>query len=102
MLPGYTASHIRLLLRFYRLTGEKKFLARIPEALDWLESCKLPPSMTENGTRTHPTFVEIGTNKPLFVHRKGSNVIHGYYYVDHDDINLLGHYGGKTSFDIER
>ena len=33
-----TATNLGLLLRFYRLTGDTKFLARIPEALDWLES----------------------------------------------------------------
>jgi len=102
LLPGYTATHIRLLIRFYRLTGESKFLARIPEALDWLESCALTPEMTEGGKYTHPVFVEIGTNRPIFVHRKGSNVIHGYYYSDYDDRNLLTHYGGKTSIDTGR
>jgi len=100
LLPSYTANNVRILIRFYRLTGEKKFLARIPEALDWLESCKLPPSMTNNGKYKYPTFVEIGTNKPIFVHRKGSNVIHGYYYVDYNDSSLLSHYGGKSRLDI--
>ncbi len=102
ILPGYTRSHIRLLLRFYRLTGEKKFLARIPEALDWLESSKLPESMTENGRYTHPVFVEIGTNKPIFVHRKGSNVIHGEYYYDYKDDKPVRHYGSKGRIDIEQ
>ena len=100
LLPGYTASHVRLLLRFYRMTGETRFLARIPEALEWLENCKLPSSMTDNGRYTHPTFVEISTDRPLFVHRKGSNVVHGYYYVDYNDDKLLRHYGGKTRIDI--
>lgn len=100
--PGYTRSHIRLLLRFYRLTGEKKFLARIPEALDWLESSKLPESMTENGRYTHPVFVEIGTNKPIFVHRRGSNVIHGEYYYDYKDDKPVRHYGSKSRIDIEQ
>jgi len=100
LLPGYTSSHIRILLRFYRMTGETKFLARIPEALEWLENCKLPPSMTGNGRYTHPTFVEIGTDRPLFVHRIGSNVVYGYYYVDYNDDKLLRHYGGKTHIDI--
>ena len=55
-------------MRFYRLTGETKFLARIPEALDWLEGLTLPPGVAPRGG-THPTFVEIGTNRPLYVHR---------------------------------
>jgi len=102
ILPGYTAAHIRLLIRFYRLTGETKFLERIPEALDWLESAKLPESMTEGGKYTHSVFVEIGTNKPIFVHRRGSNVIHGRYTYDYDDSDYPGHYGGKSSINIDR
>ncbi|MFC1528514.1 pectate lyase [Candidatus Latescibacterota bacterium] len=102
ILPGYTRAHVRLLLRFYRLTGETKFLARIPEALDWLESSKLPPEMTEGGKYTHSTFVEIGTNKPIFVHRKGSNIIHGSYYVDYKDDKPVRHYGAKTRIDVDQ
>jgi len=98
--PGYTSRHIQLLIRFYRLTGDKKFLARIPEALDWLESCRLPENMTENGRYTHAVFVEIGTNRPIFVHRRGSNVIHGEYYFDYTDGKPVRHYGAKTRIDI--
>ena len=100
LLPGYTAAHIEILQRFYRLTGERKFLDAIPAALEWLEASRLPESMTEGGKYTHPTFVEIGTNKPLFVHRKGSNVANGHYYADYDDKRLLAHYGGKDRIDV--
>ncbi len=101
IMPGYTAQHIRLLCRFYRLTGDRKFLARIPEAIDWLESCRLPESMTGDGRYTHSTFVEIGTNKPIFVHRRGSNVIYGEYYWDYKDDKPVTHYGAKSRIDIE-
>jgi hypothetical protein len=36
-----TAANIRQLIAFYRATGETKFLDRVPEAIDWLDSCKL-------------------------------------------------------------
>ena len=101
LLPGYTAVHISLLMRFYRLTGETRFLAGIPAALDWLESCRLPADMTGSGRYTHPVFVEIGTNKPLFVHRKGSNVIHGFYYVNNSDDKPNVHYGMKERIDVD-
>jgi PelA/Pel-15E family pectate lyase len=94
-----TAANLELLLRFYRLTGETKFLARIPEALDWLEAIALPPGVAPEG-RTHPTFVEIGTNKPLYVHREGSNVVNGRYYVDYDSKKTLGHYSGFRRVDV--
>ena len=77
-----TAANVKQLMNFYRLTGETKFLARIPEALDWLESVKLPASRVRQG-RAYPTFIEIGTNRPLYVHRRGSNVVNGRYYADY-------------------
>ncbi len=57
--------------------------------------------MTENGKYTHSQFVDVNTDKPLFVHRIGSNVKYGYYYVDSSDKELLEHYRGKTNIDIE-
>ncbi len=101
LMPGYTRAHVRLLMRFYQLTGDRKFLARIPEAIEWLESCKLPQSMTEGGKYSHSTFVEIGSNKPMFVHRRGSNVIHGEYYYDYKDDKPVRHYGAKTRIDVD-
>jgi PelA/Pel-15E family pectate lyase len=94
-----TATNLGLLLRFYRLTGDTKFLARIPEALDWLEALTLPPGIATRGG-THPTFIEIGTNRPLYVHRTGSNVVNGRYYVDHDPKNTLGHYSAFRRIDV--
>ena len=44
----------------------------------------------------------IGTNRPLFVHRRGSNVIHGEYYVDYKDDKPVRHYGAKSSIDIDQ
>lgn len=102
LLPEYTAAHTDLLMRFYRLTGESRYLARIPEALAWLERCRLPEAMRQGGRFTHPTFVELGTDKPLFVHRRGSNVVNGAYFVDGEDRNLLAHYGGKQQIDVAR
>jgi PelA/Pel-15E family pectate lyase len=102
LLPETTYGNALLLLKFYQFTGDLKYLARVPDAIRWLEKCRLPQDMTENGRYTHPTFVEIRTDKPIFVHRTGSNVTHGYYYIDNNDKKLLSHYGGKTRIDIER
>jgi hypothetical protein len=95
-----TAQSVEQLLKFYRLTGERKFLARIPDALDWLDSVKTPPALAAfAGNRTHPTFVELGTNKPLYVHRRGSNVVNGEYTVDYDPRNTVGHYNAFRQID---
>ncbi|MFN4097890.1 MAG: pectate lyase, partial [Sphingomonas sp.] len=69
-----TASNVEDLMEFYRLTGNAKYLAPIPAALDWLESVRLPEELRV-GTRHFPTFVEIGSNKPLWVPRRGSHVV---------------------------
>ncbi|UZK66864.1 pectate lyase [Sphingomonas sp. M1-B02] len=94
-----TAANIRQLLRFYRLTGDKKFLARVPEALDWLKSVKLPADQVKGG-RAYPTFVEIGSNRPLYVHRRGSNVVNGEYYADYDPANPITHYSSVRAIDV--
>jgi hypothetical protein len=95
-----TATNISLLVRFYRLTGDTRFLARVPEAIDWLEGLTLPPGVATPADRTHPTFVELGTNRPLYVHREGSNVVNGRYYFDYEPKKTLAHYSGFRRIDI--
>lgn len=93
-----TANNISQLMNFYELTGDTKFLARVPEALDWLDRVKLA-TPTRDG-RTHPTFIEIGTDRPLYVHRRGSNIQNGEYYVDYISEKTLGHYGAFRKLDV--
>ncbi len=94
-----TASNLQALIKFYRWTGDAKYLARIPEALDWLEAVRLAPGIAPPG-RTHPTFVEVGTNRPLYVHREGSNVVNGRYYVDDNPKNTIQHYSSFRAVDV--
>lgn len=94
-----TARNVELLIGFYKLTGDERYLARVPEALDWLESVRSPAGVAPPG-RTHPTFLEIGTNKPLYVHRKGSNVVNGRYFVDDDPSNTIAHYSAFRTIDV--
>lgn len=94
-----TANNIKQLLNFYRLTGDAKYLARIPEALDWLDAVQSPPALRTIG-RTHPTFIEIGSGKPLYLHRRGSNVVNGEYYVDGNPNDVIVHYGSFRNIDV--
>jgi PelA/Pel-15E family pectate lyase len=94
-----SATNIALLMRFHRITGDSKYLARIPEALDWLEKLTLPAGVATAG-RTHPTFVEIGTNKPLYVHREGSNIANGRYFANYDSTKTIGHYSAFRKVDV--
>ncbi|MEJ0085652.1 MAG: pectate lyase [Pseudomonadota bacterium] len=92
-----TASNIDHLLTFYELTGDTRYLARVPDAIDWLEKVKLPKPVA--GGKTHPTFVELSTNRALYVHRRGSNVANGEYYVDYDPARGIGHYSTTRKID---
>ncbi|MBE1529027.1 PelA/Pel-15E family pectate lyase [Sphingopyxis sp. OAS728] len=94
-----TAANVAQLLNFYRLTGDSKYLARVPEALDWLDSVKLPPELVKDG-RAWPTFIEIGTNRPLFIHRSGSNVANGRYFTNDDPADTVGHYSSMRALDV--
>lgn len=93
-----TANNVAQLMTFYELTGDRKFMARVPEALDWLDRVRLSQPRADG--RTHPTFIEIGTDRPLYVHRRGSNVVNGEYYVDYSDQNTLAHYGAWRKIDV--
>ncbi|MFD0990081.1 pectate lyase [Mariniflexile jejuense] len=99
-LPSATCENALLLIKFYQLTGDKQFLEGVAKAIKWLEDVKLPVDKIE-GHRIHPTFVDVKTNKPIYVHRKGSNVIYGSYYIDENDKNLLSHYYGKSFVNLQ-
>lgn len=100
--PGDTYRICFLLMEFYKYTGERKFLGPIPNAIRWLEESRLPQEKTNGGKYTHPVFVEIGTNKPIYAHRKGTGVDSGYYWIDYNDKNPLLHYGAKTRLDLNK
>lgn len=94
-----TASNVEQLMSFYRMTGDRRFLARIPEALDWLDSVRL--AEPRQG-RNFPTFIEIGSNRPIYVHRRGSNVVNGEYYWDYSPEATLGHYSAFRKIDLAK
>jgi hypothetical protein len=93
-----TATNIRSMIGFYKLTGDRKFLERLPQALDWLDQVKTPQNLIAPG-RTHPTFILEGSNTPVYIHRKGSNIANGHYYADTNPNNLIVHYGSFRSVD---
>jgi hypothetical protein len=86
-----TSAAIGHMLTYYTYTGDKQYLARLPEAFDWLDAVVLPAN-TPGARGSHPTFIEVGTNLPLYIHRTGSNAVSGHYFVDHDPQNTVGHY----------
>lgn len=95
-----SADNIRQLFRFYRETGDRAFLECVEPALDWLDSVALTSELRQSSGRSHPTFVELGTNRPLFIHRSGSNAVNGRYYVDDEPGHTIAHYASFRHVDV--
>lgn len=60
--PSVTVQNLQVLMDLHQLTGEESYLEPIPDALDWVDACRLPNGLW-------PRFVEIGTGKPLYYDR---------------------------------
>ncbi|MGC3963404.1 MAG: pectate lyase [Rhodocyclaceae bacterium] len=99
-----TQTNVRQLFNYFLITGDRKYLARVPEAIAWLETCRLPADAAAINPllakRSHPTFVELGTNEARYVHRYGSNIHNGAYYVDKDLRNTPSHYSAGRNIDV--
>ncbi len=87
-----TATNVAQMMRFYEWTGERRFIERVGEALDWLDSVRLPDDQVRVAGRHYPTFIEIGTNRARINHRRGSNVVNGEYYWDYNPEKPITHY----------
>ena len=81
--PHTTAAALSKMMDFYELTGDRAFLARIPEGLDWLRAVEAPVEAHRNGLN-YFRYVEPGTNRFIAVHRRGSNAQNGEFYSDYD------------------
>jgi len=93
-----TAGNLDQMMDFYVLTGDRKYIARVLETIDWLEAVALPPERRRDG-RSHATYIEIGTDEPLYIHRRGSNVVNGEYYVTKKPDDIVVHTGGFRAID---
>ncbi|MEZ6023132.1 MAG: pectate lyase [Hyphomonadaceae bacterium] len=96
-----TANNIGQLLNFYEWTGDTRFLARVPEALAWLDSVRLADDQVRIAGRQYPTFIEVGTNRARINHRRGSNVVNGEYYWDYNPEKPIMHYSQWRNLDVD-
>jgi len=91
-----TQTNVQQLFNYFTLTGDRKYLSRIPEAIAWLRTCPLPAEALANNPllagRTHPTFIQLGTNDGIYVHRYGSNIHNGAYFFNKNFLDTLSHY----------
>jgi PelA/Pel-15E family pectate lyase len=88
-----TSGGIEMLLRFYRLTGDKRFLEKIPAAFEFLEKIKLDDqTIILSGKKVNPgdilcpTFIDPQTLEPFFLKRVGESLMTGGY--EKSDIRL--------------
>ncbi len=79
---GESQGVLRLLLTLYRETGNPKFLAPIPRALDWFRRSRLPDGRLAR-------FYELRTNRPLYFTKD--------YQVTYDDADVPTHYAFKVA-----
>lgn len=98
--PSQTVENIHALMKYYKTTGDRRFLRGIPDAIDWLKSSPLPAGQSSDG-HTHAQFLEVGTNKPLYAHRSGTRVEDGRYWVDYQPGNFPDHYGMQITIDVD-
>lgn len=103
-----TIRMVRTLMEYYRLTGDTKYLSGIPAALDFVESMRLPESEVERWGRPSrdpdailvPRFIDPDDGRPLYVHRKGSNVMNGTYYTDQAITGTIAHYNSTAYINV--
>jgi len=100
-----TNTNINQMFHYFDLTGDRKYLERVPEAIAWLKTCRLPADAAQRnpllgGGRTHPTFIQLGTNDAIYVHRYGSNIHNGAYYFNKDLLDTLSHYSAGRTVNI--
>ena len=97
---GTTLGMIRLMISYYKLTGDKSYLQGIPNAIRFLESQELPKEWAaqvrrrplQEGEILMARFINPDDQKPMYVHRKGSNVVNGEYYTDSIYTGTIAHY----------
>lgn len=97
---GTTVAMIRVMLSFYQTTGDDSYLRGIPNAIRFLESVQLPSEWVSQlgrrplgeGEILVPRFVNPDDGKPMYVHRRGSNVVNGAYYTDSIPAGTIAHY----------
>ncbi len=99
--PQYTAGNIEILLKCYEMTGDRRFLERIPDAINWLKNAELKKT-DKKGVYVFAKFVDPQTGKPLYTHRIGTDVEFGHYYVDSDSTNTVGHYRNFRKINLDK
>jgi hypothetical protein len=82
--PHGSAAAVGQLLDYYQLTGERKYLARVGEAIDWIASVEIPVDRRGPDGRNFYRNYDPDTGRLIGTHRRGSNAQNGEYGSDFD------------------
>ncbi|MDR2839772.1 MAG: hypothetical protein LBV75_00680 [Paludibacter sp.] len=104
-----TVGMIYAMIDFYKLTGEVRFLEGIQYAINYLEATRLTAEQMAQAGRNFanstdiilPRFVNHETGLPQFIHRKGSNVENGMYFIDQNPKNTVSHMSSFAAVNVE-
>ena len=96
-----TLQCIQNLQKYYKITGDRKYLEGIPKAIDWIAKSALPSDHMDGGKYTHAIFYEPGTNRPLYAHREGTTKKTGRYWVDSNPTDILRGYGYRITLNVD-
>jgi PelA/Pel-15E family pectate lyase len=86
---GESQDAMRTLVRISAWCREARYLEPIPAALDYLRASRLPDGRLAR-------YYELGTNRPLYMQRRGDA-----YVLTYDDRDLPDHYGWKVESKLE-
>lgn len=84
---GESQGVMQTLIVLYRRTGDKKFLAPIPRALEYYRSLQLPDGRLAR-------FYELGTDRPLYFTKT--------YELTYSDADMPTHYGFQVGSRLDR
>lgn len=101
LTPLQTVSCIYSLMKYYKISGERKYLGGIADAIKWLEDSTYPEFKKTGAGNSHAMFYELVTNKAIYVHREGTNAENGRYWIDNYRGNFTIHYGMELRIDLE-
>jgi PelA/Pel-15E family pectate lyase len=101
VMPQYTAWNVGELMKYYAITGDRRYLRGIPAAIEWLASSYLPEGHAPNDSYTHAMFVELGTNKPIYPHVAGTGIDDGRTWIDYDPKDAMPGYGMWYRVDVD-
>ena len=94
-----TIGNIADLMRFYKCTGDRRYLEPIPRALDWLRRAADDTELGE--PYTHTCFYELGTNRPIFIRRTGSTVDDVVFEIVYSPDDRTHPYGLRYRLDLD-